>query len=112
MGDNLAPKGVSSGSSTRVSRSSVGLLAVVRIVIRLRQHTVAVVRRVFVPGNRIVGKFLLPMLPRGIVGVILEVEQVIFLAAAAEQLDVARRIGSQRHRLCLFPQRIGPETGI
>src|SRR6266446_6528880 len=49
-------------------------------VIHLGQDTVAVVRRVFMPGNRITGKVLLPLLAKVVVRVILEVEQVIFLA--------------------------------
>lgn len=47
-----------------------------------------------------------------IVRVILEIEQHILLAAATEQLDVARRIGSQRQCLCFFPQGMGAKMGI
>ena len=42
-----------------------------RTVIRFEQQTIVVVRRVFVPGNGIVGKFLLPMAARGLVCVII-----------------------------------------
>src|SRR5579864_7261609 len=64
------------------------------------------------PGNGITGKVLLPLPAKVIVRVILEVEQVIFLAAAAEYLDVACRIRSQRQGLSFFPQGIGPEMDI
>src|SRR5262249_6000433 len=92
--------------------ASVRLSASRRTVICLGQRTVAVVRRLFVPGNEIVGEVLVPMLPEDVVRVKLEIEQIIFLAAAAEHLDVVRRIRSQRQSLCFFPQRTGPEMGI
>src|SRR5260370_2224745 len=95
-----------------ISQASVGLSAIGGTLIRLGQQTVAVVRRVLVHRNGIIGKFLLPMPAPRVIRVILEIEQVIFLAAAAEHLDVVRRIPSQRQCLCFFPQGIGPEMGI
>ena len=83
-----------------------------RFVIRFGQRPVAVVRQVFVRGNGVAGKILVPMPAPVVISVILEVEQVIFLAAAAEHLDVVRRIRSQRLYLCFFPQGIGPKMGI
>src|SRR5260370_18631997 len=96
----------------RISQASVGLSATGGTLIRLGQETGGVVRRVLVHRNGIIGKFLLPMPAPRVIRVILEIEQVIFLAAAAEHLDVVRRIPSQRQCLCFFPQGIGPEMGI
>src|SRR5262245_39197996 len=48
---------------------------------------------------------------RSVISVILEVEPVVFLAAA-ENLDMPRRICSRRQRLGFLPQGIGPEMPI
>ena len=49
---------------------------------------------------------------RIVISVILEVEPVIFFAAAAENLDMPRRICHRRQRLGFLPQGIGPEMPI
>src|SRR5262249_38096478 len=53
-----------------------------------------------------------PMPARSVISVILEVETVILLAAAAEDLDMPRRICGLRQRLGFLPQGIGPEMTI
>ena len=73
-------------------RASVWLSANGLTVIWFGQQTVTVVRRIFVRGKGIFGEILMPLLAPGIISVIFEVELVIFLAAAAEYLDVPRRI--------------------
>src|SRR6476646_5483095 len=83
---------------------SVGFSVSGLAVIRLGQQTVAVVRRVFVRGNRVLRLILMPLPPKVIVRVIFEEELHIFLTVAAEQFDVPRGTRNHRHCLCFFPQ--------
>src|SRR5258708_5632088 len=91
---------------------SVCLIGCIRIVIWFGQQTVAVVRRVFAKRNGIVGKILLPMPSKVLAGVIPEVELVICLAAASEQLDVVRRIAGDLECLGFLAKGVGPKVGI
>src|SRR5579864_9474142 len=81
-------------------------------VIRLGQQTVAVVRRIFVRGNGILGPILMPLPAKVIVRVIFEEELHIFLAIAAKYLDVVSGIGTQHQCFCSFSQRFSPEMRI
>ena len=87
-----------------MSQASVGLSASGRTVIRFGQQTVTVVRRVFVRGNWIIGEILPPVLTPSVISVILEVELVIFLAAATKHLDMPCRIRSRRQHLGFLTQ--------
>lgn len=63
-------------------------------------------------GKWIIAEIFLPMPARSVISVILEVEPVIFLTAAAEHLDMTRRICNRRQRLGFLPQGIGPQMPV
>src|SRR6185437_9743003 len=90
-GSNRLQDGCMDASSPAV-QPSVRLSATGPIVIGLGQQTVAVVWRVFMFGDGIAGPIFLPLPTEVVIRVILEVEPHIFLAAAAEQLDMAHTI--------------------
>ena len=60
----------------------------------------------------IVGEVLLPMLSESVIRVILQVELGIFIAAAAEHLDMPRRICNRRQHPGFLQQAIDPEMAI
>src|SRR6185312_883517 len=81
----------------------VGFLVSELTVIQLGQQTVAVVRRIFVPGNGILGPIFVPLPPKVVARIIFEVELHIFPAVTAKQLNVVRRISGQGQCFGLFP---------
>src|SRR6185437_9534951 len=75
--------------------ASVGFSVRLRAVIRLRQQTVAVVRRVFVRRNAILGPIFMPLPSPIFVRVMFQKELHVFSAVAAKHFDVAR--GTRTH---------------